>query len=32
LFLRKRARLFLRKRLGHFMTTMDATAAIGYAS
>ena len=27
-----RARLFLRKRLGHFMTTMDATAAIGYAS
>jgi RNA polymerase sigma-70 factor (ECF subfamily) len=27
-----RARLFLRKRLGHFMTTMDATTAIGYAS
>ena len=27
-----RARLFLRKRLGHFMTTVDATAAIGYAS
>jgi len=27
-----RARLFLRKRLGHLMTTMDATTAIGYAS
>jgi len=27
-----RARLFLRKRLGHFMTTMDEPAAIGYAS
>ena len=27
-----RARLFLRKRLGHSMTTMDATSAIAYAS
>ena len=27
-----RARLYLRKRLGHLMTTMDATTAIGYAS
>jgi len=27
-----RARLFLRKRLGGFMTTMDAPTAIAYAS
>jgi len=27
-----RARLFLRKRLGDSMTTMDATTAVAYAS